>query len=218
VLSQRWIVIAAALTTTLLVVGVLAYAAGSKGLFGGSSNAAVAPPSGSATASRSGGTQISPSSAGTPGASTVGSTPTPGIFDCPNSFTSELYVCVSSATFANGKLTIAFKANTTLSNGQDINSHHLHLFLANPKTDGSGTDPDASIMEHIGPAQGNWWNFYSNDSTTIDDTTKSSNGKKISAEAPKYTLFCARVAAGLHILQKDRKGGLASGNCVKITK
>jgi hypothetical protein len=207
---------AAALTTALVVI-VGVYFAGSKRLLGGSSPASIATSAGG-TAPTVGATKPAGSSAIPSTATAANSAPAAAsIYDCPNSFTSDLYTCMSEAKYSGGVLTIAFKANFTLSAGQDINSHHFHLYLANPGANG-GTDPADAVMEHIGPKQGNWWNIYSNGTTTLDDTSKSSNGKKLSAEIGKYSLFCVRVAAGLHTLQKDKKGGFASGNCAKIVK
>ena len=141
-------------------------------------------------------------------------TTAPTIYDCPTNATSTVWGCLRQAKAAAGALSIAFTANFTLTAGQDANSHHFHLYLANPGPQG-GTVPTDSIMQH-GANPGSWFNIYSNAATVIDAGTER-GGEKLGIDTAKYSLLCVRVASGLHGLVGDLKGGLATGNCVKIT-
>jgi molecular chaperone DnaK len=206
-LAQRWVMIAAALTTAAVVVVVGAYFAGSSGLFSGngkSSDASVAGASGSSQSSAGG--------AGT--ASTAAKPAAATIYDCPTSATVARWGCLTQAKVSGGKITIAYTTNFPLSAVQDANHFHFHLFLANPGPTG-GTVPADAFMQHV-PNFGSWFIIYDKAVTVIDANTEQ-GGTKLGLQTSQYKLLCVRVASGLHGLVPDKAGGLRSGNCVKLT-
>ena len=136
------------------------------------------------------------------------------IFSCPRGGSSQFWACLSLARATGAGLSIAFTADFTLSVGQDADSHHVHLFLANPGTNG-GTDPPDSIMQHVAHP-GSWFNIYANGATTIDARTER-GGQKLWIDTHRYSLLCVRVVTGLHSLTVDNSGGYSTGNCVRLT-
>jgi len=70
-------------------------------------------------------------------------------------------------------------------------------------------------MQHAANA-GSWFIIYDGSTTTIDNNTER-GGKKAPLDLTgKYSLFCVRVANGLHVLTTDRKGGHRTGNCLPL--
>ena len=198
-ITRHWIMVAAALTTTAVVVLVGAYFAGAGHLFSGTSDTPAA-----VTGAASAAAPPTPSSSGA----------APSIYTCPTDATAALWGCLTQATVTPGKITLKYTANFTLSPVQDATHFHFHLWLANPGPDG-GTVPAANLMQRV-PGHGSWVLIYSNAVTVIDANTEQ-GGTQLGLQTSKYTLLCVRVATGLHGLIQDKSGGLRTGNCVKLT-
>ncbi len=98
----------------------------------------------------------------------------------------------------------------------DMAHRHLHVFTAKPDGRG-GTIPAAAAMQgHAGAQQGSWYSIFARDVTRIPPDAKTTGRKEpLDTSAP---LLCVRVAMGVHALDKDRDGGLNTGNCVTIQR
>ena len=204
-----WLLALAAGVVVLLVVGPLAWYIGQHV---GSKNAAGAAASPSATP-RTTGTAARTSGSTSPSASTK--PPANLIYTCPTNADAKVWACLKSAKASGGKLFITYTTNFTLSAVQDAAHYHFHLYLANPGLNGA-TDPVDAIMQHV-ENPGSWFIIYDGGVTTIDNKTTERGGKKAPLDVSTYQLLCVRVASGLHGLVNDTKGGLRSGNCVRMT-
>lgn len=156
---------------------------------------------------------------GSPGpGATAGATPStsppplagPTIYTCPGARSAE-WICLKSAAVRNGALTLRYSTNFAASPAAD----HLHFYTANPDGRG-GTKPPAAIMTHTAN-QGSWFNIYDSSVKRIDAGTQR-GGKMAPLDTGHFSLLCARVVNGMHMLRRDKSGGLGTGNCVQITR
>ena len=214
--TRPWGVAIAAAAAVLLVVAPTAWWVGHNlGTSKDGAAAAATSKTPSPTANGSKSPSASGSATTSPSASTSGSAANPpDIYTCPTNADAAIWACFKSAKVADGKINILYTTNFTLSNIQDAAHYHFHMFLANPGLNNT-TQPVDAIMQHV-PNAGSWFIIYSGAITTIDNNTDR-GGKKEPIDVSKYSLFCVRVASGLHGLAYDKKGGFRTGNCVRMT-
>jgi hypothetical protein len=118
----------------------------------------------------------------------------------------EHWVCLTSATVADGRITIKYRTD-----GAKLNSDggvHLHVYGSD------GDNPPARIMGDQVPEseQGDW---YVEDRNPAVLKVSDPNFKRAIGDARKV---CARIAGPDHMLTPDKEGAYATGNCVPIKR
>jgi molecular chaperone DnaK len=213
--SRPWVLALAAAVAVVVVVTPTAYFIGERITGNGSVAASTSSGKGTAPAttgrSATAGTSSKASGAASSSATQPAAT---SVYTCPTDAEAVVRACLKSAHASGGRLTITYTTNFTVSGVQDAAHNHLHLYLANPGQNGA-TVPADSTMQDV-PNAGTWYIIYDGAITTIDNNTVR-GGKKAPLDLAHNSLLCVRVATGLHNLTSDRKGGIHTGNCVKIT-
>jgi hypothetical protein len=116
------------------------------------------------------------------------------------------WVCLTSATFDEGALTINYKSNFA---GVAPNAHggyHLNIY------GGNGVTPADNIEGRQSMTPGHW---YVEDQNPSIVKATSDEYKTAIGSAPKV---CARIADSNDMLVPDKNGTFVTGNCVTIRK
>lgn len=116
------------------------------------------------------------------------------------------WVCLTSATVADGKFTVAYDAEFGGSQPSKSGGWHLHIWGSD------GTNPPDEIMGEQAPEeqQGTW--YVDDEQPSVIGTDEPAFTKAV-GHAPKV---CARVANSQHGLVPDDNGTFKTGNCVPI--
>jgi hypothetical protein len=117
----------------------------------------------------------------------------------------QRWVCLTSATIANGVLTVEYESED---NGRPFNINggfHLHIYGANE----DGSDPPDRTMS---AGEGGSW--YIEDQNPSVHQAGTDQYETVAA----YPKVCARIANGNHRLVPDGDGAFKTGNCVKLTQ
>jgi actin-like ATPase involved in cell morphogenesis len=119
----------------------------------------------------------------------------------------ERWVCLTSATIADGEIVIEYDAEFAGSTPNINGGFHLHIYGA----DATGTDPPDEVMGSHAANPGDWYIEDQNPSVrSVDSDVFQQN----IGDAPKV---CARIANGQHELVPDVEGTFTTGNCVPIS-
>ena len=119
----------------------------------------------------------------------------------------ERWVCLTSATIADGEIVIEYNAEFAGSTPNINGGFHLHIYGA----DATGTDPPDEVMGSHAANPGDWYIEDQNPSVrSVDSDVFQQN----IGDAPKV---CARIANGQHELVPDVDGTFTTGNCVPIS-
>jgi hypothetical protein len=117
----------------------------------------------------------------------------------------ERWVCLTSATLADGQLVVDYQAEWAGGVPDISTSFHLHVY------GGDGTTPPAGIMgSQAGDDRGEW--VIKDDQPTV---LTAEEVARVIGDAPKV---CARIADSNHALVPDASGGYATGNCIPIQR
>lgn len=168
---------------------------------------ATSPPQGSEPLVTEAPTTLTATAAPTTVPAAASTTTLPPDEQCtPEIQANDRWVCLTSATIADGQLVVEYVASFAGASPNVNGGYHLHIY------GGDGVTPPADIMGTHSPTPGAW---YIEDQPTSVRAVSSSDFVNAIGDAPKV---CARIAKSGHALVPDRFGGFATGNCVPLVR
>lgn len=131
---------------------------------------------------------------------------TPADEECTDEIMSNpRWVCVTSAVFAKGKLTVKYHPQYAGSTPDIHHGFHVHLYGSDGKN-----PPDYTMGTQVPKSQQGSYYWVDQEPAILN----TADSKAI----VRYPKVCARIAVASHGLVHDKNGGFKTGNCMPITR
>src|SRR4029453_12033516 len=115
------------------------------------------------------------------------------------------WVCLTSAVFAGGKLTVKYHPEYAGSTPDIHHGFHVHLYGSDGKN-----PPDYTMGTQVPKSQQGSYYWGDQEPAILNATD--------SKAIVRYPKVCARIAVASHGLVHDKKGGFKTGNSVPTTR